>query len=112
MRDSAVRVWQDVDLLSELESRELFTLLGTRRFGPDLWQPTIEQCLECRPSQRNFARLAMGESGARAFDAELRQTRSELCASGAIQCVSDTLQLSVETTVAWGRPRARVAVNC
>lgn len=104
MRHSAVRVWQDVDLLSELQSRELFTVLGSRRFGPDPWEPTVEQYLECRHSQRSFARSAMGETAARAFDAELRQVLTELCVSGAIQCLSDTLQLSVETTVTWGRP--------
>jgi SAM-dependent methyltransferase len=107
MRHSAVRVWQDVDLLSELQNRELFTLVGTRRFGPDPWQPTMGQYLESRHSQRSFARSAMGDTAARAFDTELRQVLTDLCASGAIQCVSDRLQLSVETTVAWGRPRGR-----
>jgi hypothetical protein len=105
MRHSAVRVWQDVDLLTELQSRELFTLVGTRRFGPELWQPTVEQYLECRHSQRSFARSAMGETAARAFDTELRQVLAELCGNGEIRSVSDRLQLSVETTIAWGRPR-------
>ena len=104
MRYSAVRVWQDVNLLSELQRRGLFTLTGTRGFGPDLWQPTIEQYLECRHSQRSFARSAMGETAARAFDTELRQVLTDLCGNGEIRCVSDRLQLSVETTVAWGRP--------
>jgi SAM-dependent methyltransferase len=105
-RHSVVR-WQDVDLLSELQGRELFTVVGSRSFGPDVWEPTVEQYLECRHSQRSFARSAMGETAARAFDAELRQVLTELCASGAIQCVSDSLQLSVETTVTWGRPRGQ-----
>lgn len=102
MRHSAV-VWQDVDLLNELQSRELFTLVGTRRFGPDPWQPTIAQYLECRHSQRSFARLAMGETAARAFDTELREVLTDLCANGEIRRDSDRLLLSVETTVAWGR---------
>jgi hypothetical protein len=66
---------------------------------------TIEQYLECRHSQRSFARSAMGETTARAFDTELRQVLPDLCSNGEIRCVSDRLQLSVETTVAWGRPR-------
>jgi hypothetical protein len=105
MHYSAVRVWQNVDLLSELQHRELFRLIGTRRFGPEPWQPAVEQYLECRHSQRSFARSAIGESAARAFDTELRQALTELCARGEIQCVSDRLQLGVETTIAWGRPR-------
>jgi SAM-dependent methyltransferase len=44
MHHSAVR-WQDVDLLSELQNRELLTVEGTRRFGPDLWEPTIQEYL-------------------------------------------------------------------
>jgi hypothetical protein len=107
MRHSAVRVWQDVDLLSELQDRELFTLVGTRRFRPELWQPTVAQYLECRHSQRSFARSAMGETAARAFDTELRQALTDLCNRGEIRCVSDRLQLGVETTIAWGRPRGR-----
>jgi SAM-dependent methyltransferase len=104
-RYTAVRVWQDVDLLSELQDRELFRVLGSRRFGPEPWEPTVEQYLECRHSQRSFARSAMGEDAADAFDAELRQTLRELCADGAIECSSDTLRVRVETSVAWGRPR-------
>ena len=106
MRHSAVRVWQDVDLLRELQDRELLTLTGTRRFGPEPWQVTVEDYLECRHSQRSFARSAMGEAAARAFDTELRQALNELCSSGAIRCVSGSLQLGVETSVAWARPRA------
>jgi SAM-dependent methyltransferase len=105
MRHSAVRVWQDVDLLTELHTRELFTLIGTRRFGPEPWRPTTEEYLECRHSQRSFARSAMGETAVCAFDAELRQVLTDLCSNGVIRCLSDSLQLSVETTVAWGRPR-------
>jgi hypothetical protein len=104
MRHSAVPVWQDVDLLSELQDRELFTLVSTRRFGPEVWEPTVEQYLECRHSQRSFARSAMGETAARAFDAELRQVLAELCSSSEIRYASDRLQLDVETTLAWGRP--------
>jgi SAM-dependent methyltransferase len=104
MRHSAVR-WQDVNLLTELHNRDLFTLAGTRRFGPDLWQPTIGEYLECRHSQRSFARSAMGEIAAGAFDTELRQVLTDLCGSGEIRCLSDRLQLSVETAVVWGRPR-------
>ncbi|MBV9544223.1 MAG: class I SAM-dependent methyltransferase [Chloroflexi bacterium] len=103
MRHSMVP-WQEVDLLSELQQRDLFTLVGTRRFGPELWQPTVEDYLECRHSQRSFARSAMGEVAARAFDDELRRVLAELRGDGEIQCVSDRLQLRVETTLAWGRP--------
>ena len=111
MRHSAVRVWQDADLVSELQSRELFTLTGARRFGPELWQATVDEYLECRHSQRSFARSAMGASAAHAFDTELRQALTDLCGSGAIQFHSDKLQLSVETTVAWGRPLPRAPDN-
>ena len=107
MRHSAVRVWQDVDLLTELQDRELFTLVGAHRFGPEPWQPPVEQYLECRHSQRSFARSAMGETAARAFDAELRQVLVELFSRSEIRCESERLQLDVETTLAWGRPRGR-----
>ena len=105
MQYSAVTRWQDVDLLRELQDRQLFTLVGMRRFGPELWQPTVEQYLECRHSQRSFARFAMGETSARAFDAELRQALDELCSAGEIRCASNRLELPVETTISWGRPQ-------
>jgi hypothetical protein len=47
----------------------------------------------------------MGEIAAGAFDTELRHVLTDLCGSGEIRCLSDRLQLSVETAVVWGRPR-------
>jgi hypothetical protein len=59
----------------------------------------IDEYLQCRHSQRSFARTAMGGHKADLFDADLRATLSDLVAEGAIEADDSALRLSVETRV-------------
>jgi SAM-dependent methyltransferase len=99
--------WQNVSLLAELEERGLFRQVGSKQFEPQVWQPTIDEYLESRHSQRSFARTLMGAEAAAAFDKDMRATLDALCAEGIVTRVGERLQLPVTTTVVWGRPAAR-----
>jgi hypothetical protein len=79
--------------------------LGQQRCGPEAWQPTPDEHLECRHSQRGFSRSHMPPADLAAFDAAVRTVLDELCQQGTIQQCDGRLQLSVEATATWGRPR-------
>jgi len=106
MRHANVRVWQRVDLVEELSTRRLFSQLGSMQFGAEAWLPTLDEYIECRHSQRSFSRAHMGRQAAAAFDADTREALAELCADGTVRLEADRLQLSVESSVTWGRPLA------
>ncbi|MBV9328378.1 MAG: class I SAM-dependent methyltransferase [Chloroflexi bacterium] len=104
-RYSQAGTWQNVNLIDELHRRQLFEVLGRQQCGPQAWQPTMDEYIAARHSQRSFSRTHMGESRAQAFDAELRSAIEDACASGEIERNGDRLRLSVGATVTWGRPR-------
>jgi SAM-dependent methyltransferase len=95
----AVRVWQNVDLLDELTRRGLFEVRGERRFAPEAWEPTVDEYILARHSQRSFSRTHMGPAAAAAFDAALRGVLAE------VPTVEGRLQLNTTAHVCWGRPR-------
>lgn len=99
-----IRVWQTVNLIDELTGRHLFRKLGQQHCGPDSWQPTIDEYVEARYSQRSFSRTHMGPQATAAFDNSLREMLEELIARGTVACVDGRLQLLVESTVVWGLP--------
>jgi SAM-dependent methyltransferase len=103
-RYSPVR-WQTVNLIDELQSRSLFEVLGQQRCGPEMWQPSVDEYLQARHSQRSFSRSRMGESVALAFDAELRSALDAATRAGEIEWSSERPRLPVGATVTWGRPR-------
>src|SRR5207302_6569853 len=103
-----LRVWQNVDLIEELRARNLFEVLGEQDCGSEPWLPTIDEYLECRHSQRSFSRTHMGRAAAAAFDAEIREVLEDLCAQGVIGFQDGRLQLTVQSRVVWGRPRAKL----
>jgi len=105
LRYGQIRVWQDVSLLEELQRRGLFELLGQARFGPEPWQPTVDQYLLARHSQRSFSRTHMGSAEVQAFDEALREVLDELCGNGRLGRENGKLQLTVGASVSWGRPR-------
>jgi len=43
-----------------------------------------------------------------AFDAEIREVLEDLCAQGVIGFRDSRLQLTVQSRVVWGRPRAKL----
>ena len=100
----ALTVWQNVNLIEELTTRGLFQKLGEEDCGTEPWQPTIEQYLDCRHSQRSFSRTHMGPVAAAAFDSDIRALLEDLCQRGTIGCEDGRLQLSATSSVTWGRP--------
>jgi SAM-dependent methyltransferase len=105
LRYGQIRVWQDVSLLEELQRRALFDVLGQARFGPEPWQPSVDQYILARHSQRSFSRTHMGSAEAQAFDEALRKLLDELRGDGTLDRVDGRLQLTVSASVSWGRPR-------
>jgi SAM-dependent methyltransferase len=104
-RYSTNRDFRPYNLLAELESRGLFAPEGQRRVGPEPWEPTIAEYLECRHSQNGLSRERMGHS-AEAFDREMAAALRDLCREGALGLRDDRLVLTVEATITWGRPQA------
>jgi SAM-dependent methyltransferase len=104
-RYSPVRDFRPYDLVAELVGRGLFEVQGRRRFGPEPWQPTLDEYLECRHSQRGLSRTHMGAAAVAGFDAEVRQALEELCRTGALPRREGRLELAIEARVTWGTPR-------
>jgi SAM-dependent methyltransferase len=96
---AALVPWQDVNLIDELQQRALFELHGQAHYGPEPWQPTMDEYLLARHSQRSFSRSHMGPAAVEAFDAALRAALAD------IPVVDGRLQLTVSAHVSWGRPR-------
>jgi SAM-dependent methyltransferase len=105
-RYSSVRNYQPHDLIEELTERRLFAVLGERHCEPEPWQPTIEEYLDARHSQRGFSRTHMGERTAAEFDQAVRDTLLQLAASGDLGTTGDRLELTAGARVIWGNSSA------
>jgi SAM-dependent methyltransferase len=105
-RHSPVRNYQAYDLIELLVGGELFDVIGQQSFGPDPWNPTIDEYLECRHSQRGLSRTHMGAEAVASFDAEARQALEELTNAGVVVQHQGRLELGVVARVTWGRPRS------
>ncbi|GAB3917695.1 hypothetical protein GCM10011575_41590 [Microlunatus endophyticus] len=103
-RYSSVRDFQPYDLIEELTSRGLFTVLGERQCEPVPWQPTIEEYLDARHSQRGFARTHMGEADAAEFDHAVTNTLHQLATTGDLTTDGDRLELTAGARITWGKP--------
>lgn len=101
---SSVRDFQPYDLVDELTERDLFTVLGVRRCEPEPWQPTIDEYLDARHSQRGFSRTHMGEAAAEEFDHAVRDTLHQLVRSGDLTMTDGRLELTAGARVVWGKP--------
>jgi SAM-dependent methyltransferase len=101
---STNREYQPYDLVEELERRGLFEQLGEIRTAAEPWTPTIDEYVELRHSQNGLSRERMGES-AIGFDRELRSAVDDLVRKGAIELRDDRLELSVDASIVWGKPR-------
>jgi hypothetical protein len=99
------RCWQPAKPRLELQTRGLFEVVGQQRCGPEPWQPSIDEYVQARHSQRSFSRAQMGASVALAFDAELRSALDAATAAGEIELNEERPRLPVSATVTWGRPR-------
>ena len=98
-RFNLLRTWYNVNLLDELRNRGLFDLTGQLRFEPDVWQPTLDEYILARHSQRSFSRTHMGPDAVAAFDAALAEALAD------VPRVDGRLQLESSAHVSWGRPR-------
>lgn len=98
-RFAAVQTWQNVSLLEELGRRQLFELHAQKRFGPEAWQPSVDEYILARFSQRSFSRTHIGPDASAAFAAALREALAD------VPTVDGRLQLEVNAGVSWGRPR-------
>lgn len=103
-RHSTNRDYRPYNLLDELASRGILEAIGTEQIAAEPWHPTIEEYIEARHSQNGLSRERMGRD-ADAFDAETRAALLDLVREGAAELRDDRLQLSVEATITWGRPR-------
>ena len=70
-RHTPVQNYQGFDLIQHLVGRGLFKVDGQQHFGPEPWRPIIDECLQCRRSQRGLSRTRMGPTAAASFDAEV-----------------------------------------
>ena len=96
--------WRPIVLTDELVQRSLFKLLGHQRYGPEPWQPTTEEYLECRHSQQGFSRTHMGPADVEAFDRAIRAALEDLLRAGVIDCIDGRWQLTVDAAMHWGLP--------
>ena len=101
---SSVKNYQRYDLVEELTNRGLFTLQGERQCAPEAWQPTIEEYLDARHSQRGFSRSHMGDVRAAEFDRAVTEALHRLIASGDLATAGDRLELEAGAKVIWGTP--------
>jgi SAM-dependent methyltransferase len=103
VRYSANQDYQPVDLVRELESRDLFR---TRHRLPvaEVWRPTIGEYVEARHAQAGCARHVIGPERSAAFDAELAALLRRLVDDGRVRAHGDRLNLQVWTMITWGRP--------
>jgi SAM-dependent methyltransferase len=101
---STNREYQPYNLVEELERRSLFENLGETRTAAEPWTPTIDEYVELRHSQNGLSRQRMGESAA-AFDREIRLAIDGLIRDGEIALQDGRLQLDVDASIVWGKPR-------
>lgn len=104
-RYSPVRDYRPSNVIEELEQRRLFAPAGTRQCAPQPWQPTIDEYLACRHSQRGFSPTHMGPAVTSAFDGAVRQVLEALIRADVIEQHQGRLSLAVEASVVWGTPR-------
>jgi SAM-dependent methyltransferase len=91
--------WQNVNLLDELKRRGLFEVVDERRFAPEPWQPTLDEYILARHSQRSFSRTHLGATAVAEFDAAMREALAD------VPRVDGRLQLAATAWIIWGRPQ-------
>ncbi|MCG8353240.1 MAG: methyltransferase domain-containing protein [Chloroflexales bacterium] len=85
-----------IDLIAELEQRNLFTVKGRQTTPPWFFQQSIDDYVESFHGRASFARERMAPQQAADFDHAVRTLVSLHC--------SDTVELPVVATIVWGKP--------
>jgi SAM-dependent methyltransferase len=97
VRYTTNRDFQPYNLITELESRGLFTKVGERRTTPVPFAQSIEDYIESIHSRNGFSRDRMHPDDAAAFDASVRALVAPHARAG-------MLHLAIPATVTWGAP--------
>ncbi len=96
-RYSVIQNPNSVDLIEELESRDLLRVTGRTTLGPEPYPRTLDDYIQAMHATASLPRSRMGETRARAFDAEVRALVASHAPAGVL-----TLDASAE--IVWGRP--------
>ena len=86
-----------LDLIEELERRNLFASEGRRTTARAPWRPTLDDMIGCHHSQSGFVLEQMADAGA--FDRELREAASAFPVGP-----DGRFELEVAAQLVWGRP--------
>jgi SAM-dependent methyltransferase len=96
-RYSTNPAYQRLDLIQELESRELFLKQGERHTVPVPYAQPVTEVIEAFHSMSALTRARMGDANVRAFDDAARAVYLRHAPDGVIQW-------QVAASVVWGRP--------
>ncbi len=98
VRYTTNRDYQPYNLMSELESRGLFTKVGERRTQAVPFEQSVENYIESIHSRNGFSRDRMSLEDAAAFDAGVRELVAPHAHDGML------LRLQIPAEVVWGVP--------
>jgi SAM-dependent methyltransferase len=98
-RYSVIQNFAKVDLIAELEKRQLFQRLGEETLAPEPYARTLDEYIDGQHATSGLPRERMGSEQARAFDEEVRAIVAPHVRAG-------MLELSASAEVEWGRPLA------
>jgi SAM-dependent methyltransferase len=91
------QAYQALDLVNELQQRDLLDVEGRRKMAPWPFRQSIDDYVESFHGRASFARERMRPDQAAEFDCAVRTLVA------AYQ--SDFVELPIVATIAWGRPR-------
>jgi SAM-dependent methyltransferase len=102
-RYSANQDYRPIDLVHELESRNLFR---TRHRLPvaEVWRPTIDEFVSARHATAGCARHLLGPDRTAAFDRALTDLLARLVEERRLRAYDGRLDLQVWALVTWGNP--------
>ena len=96
-RYSANKEYLRLDLIQELESRDLFVKQGERHTVPVPYTQPVEEVIEAYHAMSSLTRARMGEEDARAFEDAARSVFLRHAPDGVINW-------QVTASIVWGRP--------
>jgi 2-polyprenyl-3-methyl-5-hydroxy-6-metoxy-1,4-benzoquinol methylase len=98
-RYSTNQDYQAIDLIAELEQRQLFRVEGRATTQPWIFRQSVDAYIESFHGRASFARERMDATDARAFDQQLREL---------VTAQTQTLvELPLVARIVWGRPLVR-----
>lgn len=95
--------YRRVDLVQELTSRRLYTLLGREVMPAEPFEQSVDDYVESFHARNGFSRARMSAEDAKEFDAEMRSMAGPHTEEG-------MLRTSVRATICWGVPGAQLCV--